>query len=607
LDFYILSKIICFIQWDTEVENYKYLFLPEEIVKYFLSLFVAGLIAAVLSCTDLSVENKRFESLANVYLENMIERDPERATQLGDHRFDHLLSDRSLDAIKSNLKRDRDWLDSLGTIDTSELDIANRIDYRILLNGIKYSIFRNDTLREYEWNPRRYNPGEAIYQLTAHDFAPPADRLRNVKGRLQGIPKLLMDARANLKNPPQVYTETAILQNKGTIKLIRDDLNIYLEKVPELLEEIKPVQAEAVKALEAYNDWLTKELLPRSTGDFRLGPEKYRAKFNYVMDADISADEILERAESELEETYAELYETAVPLFKKYFSPDMYDATFSDEEKIIRMVLDRMADEHPTADNIIPLAEQRLRECENFVREKNLVSLPGNPVKVVIMPEFKRGVAVAYCESPGPLEKNGETFYAISPPSADWDKDRVETYFREYNNCMLADLTVHEAIPGHYLQAIYANRYRSPTMIRAIFGSGTFSEGWATYCEQLMVEQEFGGPELKMQMLKMRLRMLINVIIDQKIHTAGMTEDEAIDLMMTKGFQEEGEAVGKWRRACLSSVQLTTYYVGNIEINDIRKEYQKKAGRDFNLKTFHDKLLSFGSPAPKYIKELMDL
>jgi len=576
-------------------------------MKLFMPLSIAGLIIMALSCTDMSAVNERFVSLANAYLGQLIENNPETATWLGDHRFDNLLSDQSFEAIQKELKRDRDWLDSLRAIDTSYLNVANRIDYQILMNGIKFSIYRNDTLRDYEWNPRRYNPGEAVYQLIAHDFAPLAERLRNVKGRLQAIPKLLMDARANLKNPPQISTETAIFQNKGTITLIRDELNQYLEQVPELLEEIKPVQAEAVKALEAYDEWLTKELLPRSTGDFRLGAEKYRAKFNYVMDSDISTDEILQRAETELDETYSELYETAVPLFKKYFSPDMYDATFSDEQKIIRMVLDRLADEHPTADNIIALAEQRLRECEDFVRENNLVSLPGDPVAVVIMPEFKQGVAVAYCESPGPLEKNGKTFYVISPPPADWDKNRMETYFREYNNYMLTDLTIHEAMPGHYLHATHANRYKAPTLIRSIFGSGTFTEGWATYCEQLMVDQGFGGPELKMQMLKMRLRMLINVIIDQKIHTAGMTEAEAVDLMMNKGFQEEGEAAGKWRRACLSSVQLTTYYVGNIEINDIRKKYEKKAGKDFDLKKFHDELLSFGTPAPKYIKVLMGL
>ncbi len=210
------------------------------------------------------------------------------------------------------------------------------------------------------------------------------------------------------------------------------------------------------------------------------------------------------------------------------------------------------------------------------------------------MPEFQRGFAVAYCDSPGPLEKEGKTFYAISPPPEYWDAHRVESYFREYNNYMMWDLTIHEAMPGHYLQIAHSNNFKAPTMIRSIFGSGTFTEGWATYAEQLMVEYGFGGAEAKMQMLKMRLRMIVNAIIDQKIHTAGMTEKEAMDMMLNEGFQEEGEAAGKWIRACLSSTQLSTYYVGNTEINDIRSSYQKKFGEAFDIRQFHDKMLSFG-------------
>jgi uncharacterized protein (DUF885 family) len=236
-----------------------------------------------------------------------------------------------------------------------------------------------------------------------------------------------------------------------------------------------------------------------------------------------------------------------------------------------------------------------------------LVTVPKEPIKVIVMPEFQRGVAVAYCESPGPLEKNGETFFSISPTPQDWTKERVTSFFREYNNDMLQDLTIHEAMPGHYLQLAHANQFKAPTMVRAIFTSGTFIEGWATYAEQFMVEKGYGGPGLKMQELKMRLRLIINAIIDQKIHTAGMTEEQAMDLMMKEGFQEEGEAAGKWRRACLTSTQLSTYYVGNTEVNAIRQDYESKQGTQIDMKAFHDLLLSFGSPSPKYVRESMGL
>lgn len=576
-------------------------------MKLYLLLITVGFMLISFSCTGSGNMDNRFEKLANQYIENLIQESPEWATWLGDHRFDHRLNDYSLEGIAKDLQFKRDYLDSLSKIDPSALNQSNQIDYQIMSNGLKYSIFRSDTIRAYEWNPRRYNPGGAIYELIARDFAPLPERLKNVKGRLEAIPKRLDDARANLKNPPKIFTETAIQQIEGTISLIRDDLNIHLEQVPKLIEEIKPVQQKVVAALEEYKIWLQDDLLPRSNGDFRLGDKLFRMKLRYALDSDISKEDLLKRAEDELEAVTEQMYETAVPLFKKYYSEEMFDATMTKKDQIIKMVLDKLADEHPTEDNIVDLAKEKLRQCEDFVREKKLVTLFGDAIDIVVMPEFARGVSIAYCSSPGPLEEKGETFYAIAPPPKDWDNKRVESYFREYNDHMLIDLTVHEAMPGHYLHATHSNRFNGSTLLRSIYGSGTFTEGWATYTEQLMVELGFGGPELKIQMLKMRLRMVINVILDQKIHTAGMAEQEAMDLMIIKGFQEDGEAAGKWRRACLSSTQLSTYYMGNIEINDIRKDYQAKAGDSFDMLTFHDKVLSFGTPAPKYIRQLIGL
>ncbi len=571
-----------------------------------LIIFI-GVLLGFVSCAKVKKDDKKFERIANQYIQTILKLNPEWATWLGDHRYDHLMNDYSMLGVRKKSEMNSGYLDSLNRIDPAQLSATNRIDYEILLNGIKYSIFRLDTLKSYRWNPRRYNPGGAIYSLLQRDFGPLKERLQGVKGRLHAIPVMLENAKANLKTPPKIYTETAIMQIKGTIGLIRDDLNEYLEKEPEMVPEIKPVQIQAVKALEKYAEWLEDVLLPRSKGDFRIGDEKYRVKLKYATQSDFSKEEILKRAEADLIATQKAIYVTALPLFKQYF-PDQTDSELlSDKKKVTRMVLDKMAEDHPTADNIVDNARAKLKECEEFVRTHELVSLPDKPIEIIVMPEFERGVAVAYCSSPGPLEEKGETFYAISPPPKDWDEDQVESYFREYNNYMLWDLTIHEAMPGHYLQAAHNNQFKAPTLVRAIYGSGTFSEGWATYSEELMIEQGFDGPEAKMQMLKMRLRMIINAIIDQKIHTAGMTEEEAMAMMLNEGFQEEGEATGKWRRACLSSVQLSTYYVGNIEINEIRRAYETREGNNFELKEFHDKLLSFGTPPPKYAKKLMGL
>lgn len=532
---------------------------------------------------------------------------PQWATYLGDHRYDHRLDDYSLQGVERKLMFYRAYLDSFMTIDVNRLSKVNSVDYRILRSKIKSHIFQLDTLKAYEWNPLSYNVGGAIYLLIARDFAPLKERLLNVKERLKGIPLVIEHAKANLKNPPRVHTETAILQNKGTISMIRDELNTFLEEVPELKEEFKPVQAQAVSALEEYGRWLEKELLPKSLGDFRIGDEKFRRKLRYAIESDLSKEEILQRAEAATRKTQNEMYETALPMYKKFF-PEITDPKKLENKKlVIKSVLDKLAETHPTEENIVDLAKEYLQSCTEFVQSHDLVTVPNEPIKIIVMPEFQRGIAVAYCSSPGPFEEKVETFYAISPPPKDWSKPRVESYFREYNNYMLQDLTIHEAMPGHYLQFAHANKFRAPTKVRAIFDSGTFAEGWATYTEQLMVEKGYGGPEVKMQQLKMWLRAVINAIIDQKIHTAGMTEKEAMALMMNEGFQEEGEAAGKWRRACLTSTQLSTYYVGNSEVNAIRKAYEAKMGEDFNMGAFHDKMLSFGTPAPKYVKELMGL
>jgi uncharacterized protein (DUF885 family) len=337
-----------------------------------------------------------------------------------------------------------------------------------------------------------------------------------------------------------------------------------------------------------------------------LGLEKFRAKLAHTIDSDLSMEEILQRAEQRLAETQQAMYETALPLHASYF-PKATAAEREDRKRVIKAVLDKLADNGPDDQTIVEQARKDLQETTDFVRDHQLVSLPAEPVEIIVMPEFQRGVSVAYCDSPGPLEKNGETFYAISPTPAGWSQQRAQSLYREYNDYMLKDLTVHEAMPGHYLQLAHSNKFQAPTLTRAIFYSGPFVEGWATYAEQIMVEQGFGGPEVKMQQLKMLTRAILNAILDQKIHTAGMTEQEAMDLMRNEGFQEEGEAAGKWRRASLSSTQLSTYFVGNTEMNDIRKAYEAKHGAISDWRAFHDKMLSFGSPPAKYVKRLMGL
>ena len=540
-------------------------------------------------------EDSKFEAIVNDYVEALLKTHPENATELGDHRYDDRLDDYSRAGIERDVKFARDTLAELAKVNRAKLRVTNRIDLRILENALQSQIYSRETLRSWEWNPQTYNIGSALYALIARDFAPAETRLKSVIGRLNQVPDVIAAAKANLKNPPKIHVETAINQNKGTISLINHDVAELAKQAPALQAEAAAAQKRAADALTEYGTWLQNDLLPRATGDFRIGDEKFRHKLRFSLDSDLSKEEILAHAEADLKATQETMYETALKLGAK---------ADDDHRKAIKSVLDKLADQHPTNETVIALAEKDLADTTSFVRRHNFVTVPAEPIQVTPMPEFNRGVAVASCNPPGALEKNGKTFFYISPTPADWPAQRVESFFREYNNYMLKDLTIHEAMPGHYLQLAHANRFHAPTKIRAIYSNGPFVEGWATYAEQVMAEAGYGGPEVRMQQLKMRLRFIINAILDQKIHTADMTEKEAMDLMMNEGFQEEGEAAGKWRRAILTSAQLSTYYVGNIEMNDIRAKWEKKHGKG-ESKKLHDTMLSYGSPAAKYVKEMM--
>lgn len=567
------------------------------------------IVATGLACSKKQGPSKAdaaFETLAKAYIEKLLEMNPEGATLLGDHRFDDRLGDRSAAGIAAQVAVNKDYLNQLGTIDRASLSAGNAVDYDIMKINLERGIFEAEELREHEWNPLYYNMGGAIYSLVAREFAPIEKRLASVEARVKQIPATLDVAKAQLQNPPKVFTETAILQNQGNISLLKEDLAPFIQQAPGMEAQLKSAIDAAVAALEAYGTWLENDLLPRSNGEFRLGDDKWRQKLRFSLDSDLSKEDIYARATADLAATQQAMYQTALPLYKAYFPNETDEAKLADMKLVNKAVLDKLAETRPNNETIVGKAEKTLDEAIAFTRAKKLVTVPDEPVKIIVMPEFQRGVAVAYCETPGPLEPEGETFYSISPTPETWTPERTESFFKEYNDYMLYDLTVHEAVPGHYLQGTHSNKYQAPTLVRAIFASGSFAEGWAVYTEKVMADAGFGGPEVRMQQLKMRLRVIINSIIDQKIHTEGMTEEEAMALMMNEGFQEDGEAAGKWRRACLTSTQLSTYFVGSAEVEDIRKAYEVQHPNP-DLLVLHDQMLSYGTPAPKYVKRLMGL
>src|SRR5436305_2476651 len=506
----------------------------------------------------------------------------------------------------SNAKQVREALKKFD--DYKQLTGPNQVDVRILRDNVDYEIFRLEELKEAEWNPLVYNQSLAnsLYLLVARDFDSAAKRAPNLRKRLEGIPNVIKQAEANLQHSPKIYTETAIEQIQGAVNLVRNGLDPLLNQAPDLTKDLAPIQEKTAKALEEYKKWLQEDLLKRSDGNFRLGAEKFRKKLRFALASDLSMEEIRKHADADLQQTQAAIYETALPLYRKYF-PKAAEKTLADKHSVTAAVLNRLAQEHQDDNTVVSYAQKVVGEATDFVNQRNLVFIPAVPLEVIAMPEFKRGVAIAYCDSAGPLDKNGKTFFAVAPTPKDWSKQRRESFFREYNNYEIRDLTVHEAMPGHYLQLAHANEFRAPTLVRAIFRSGTFIEGWAVYCEQMMAEQGYGGTEVKMQQLKMRLRAIANAILDQSIHAGNMTEQQALDLMTKDTFQQEGEAVAKWKRARLTSAQLSTYFVGATEHLDLRAAEQDKLGKDFELRKYNDQVISYGSPPVKYVRELMGL
>ena len=541
--------------------------------------------------------DEEFAVLADEYLDDLVRRHPDAATGLGDHRYDDRLPDRSAGALADERGALDGFTARLAALDTAALAAELRVDAAMLSDSVARRIFELGELREHTWNPLLANPGKAIYDLLARDFAPLPDRLGSVAGRLAQVPVALADARDQLGPMPRVHIETAIAQFGGTIKLVTGEIDAAIRKAggSAAADAVDKARPAALEALEAHRDWLSARLAdPGPEGDFadpRIGAERFARKLSLTLSAAADPDAILTRAEADLDRITEQITEVAAGLGG---TP--------------REVLDGLAAAAPEEQTILRFCADALAAQSKFVRAHDLVTLYDDPLEIIDMPEIDRGIAVAYCDSPGPLETAPlATFIAVSPVPADWSDARKTSFYREYNRHMVHNLMVHEAMPGHYLQLQHSRRFSGGTRLRAALRSGSFIEGWAVYTEELMAGHGYPGEgdprAVRMQQLKMQLRSTINAILDARVHAYGMTEAEAMALMTGRGFQEEGEAAGKWRRALLTSAQLSTYYVGYTEISDLAAELRRTPGQP--ERASHDRMLAHGSPPVRLLRSVL--
>jgi len=576
-----------------------------------LFMVLSQMVAPVAISAGVSLD-QQFEQLAAGYLDEFPALSPVSATALGDHRFDSQLDMVSAKARAQKRAFYREYLELLRKITPAQLSRASQVDYALLEHELEGKLWRLETLQEWAWNPLVYTrlSGGAIYSLMARDFAPLNTRLQHVADRLEQFPRMFRQIRATLeaKRVPQIHAETAIKQNRGVLSILDNMVKPNLPELPEnQRNRLKQAMATARAVVEEHQHWLESELLPNARGDFRLGPQLYDQKLAFTLKTPLTRAQIRERAERELGRVRDQMYRISQHVYKQKYPYTEFPAAPSSAYKqaIIRACLELAYLDTPKANEIVDTAKRALELTTAFVREKDLLTLPPDPVEIIVMPEFKRGVSLAYCDSPGPLDVGLKTFYAVAPLPEDWTDEQVQSFLREYNVRSIHDLTMHEAMPGHFLQLAHSNRY--PGKLRAVLSSGVFIEGWAIYSERMMIDEGFldGDPLMRLINLKWYLRGIGNAIIDQAIHTEGMTREEAIRLMMEDTFQEEREAAGKWVRAQLTSTQLSTYFVGTVEHFDLRRDIQRAWGEDFDLKTYHDKILSYGSPPVQYVKALV--
>jgi len=444
----------------------------------------------------------------------------------------------------------------------------------------------------------------------ARDFAPPRERLNNAASRMEQFPRFLDQVRNALavEQVPAVHAKTAAEQNRGVLKTLEEMVYPRIDELPssERKRLAWAVQL-AVNAIVEHQHWLETELLPNAKGDFRLGIERFEQKLALTLQSPLTRREIRDLAVQRVRALHGEMYEIAKNLYREEYPLTQFPDAPSDafRRAVIRFGLEKAYAQSPETDRVVATARHSVDAATNFVRCKDLVTLMPNPLEIIVMPEFQRGVSLAYCDAPGPLEDDQKTFYAVSPIPTDWTQDQVSSHLREYNTRSVDVLTIHEAMPGHFLQLAHSNRY--PGTLRHLFQSGVFVEGWAAYAEWMMCEEGFRehDPLLELITLKWYLRDATNAILDHAVHVDRMSRYEAMRLLVEDAFQEEREAAGKWTRAQLTSAQLSTYFVGYLEHVALRRKAEQVWGDTFSLKKYHDAVLSYGSPPTQFVEALL--
>ena len=556
--------------------------------------------------------NTKFDAYKERFVLDLWKTYPAWASSLGYHAYDSALVVTDAAELQKELKFCQDELDSLKGFDLALLTDVNKTDYHLIENQLKSAEWGIEEQKSYEWDPSSYNVSGSFADMLGNDYDKLDTRLHNFYLKLANVPAYYEAAKKNIKNPTLEHTQLAIDQNIGGLSVFDKDLPDALMKSTLSTSEKEQIYIRVKAAVAAINDYVSflktmKNDHPRS---FRLGKELYAKKFEFDIQSGYTVDEVYQKALKHKTELHEKMYAITRQLWPKYFSDRVIPGNRLDA---IKKMIDTLSVNHVADADFQTAIEHQLPLLIEFIKNKDLIYIdPSKPLVVRKEPDYMAGVAGASVSAPGPYDKNGNTYYNVGS-LAGWDKDKAESYLREYNHYILQILNIHEAIPGHYTQLVYANQ--SPSIIKAILGNNAMIEGWAVYTERMMLENGYDGdrgvnsteasPEMWLMYYKWNLRSTCNTILDYSVHTKDMSKEDAMQLLMKEAFQQKTEAEGKWKRVSVTQVQLDCYFTGYTEIYDFREEMKKKLGASFNLKQFHEKFLSYGSAPVKYIRGLM--
>ncbi|MEC8859156.1 MAG: DUF885 domain-containing protein [Pseudomonadota bacterium] len=575
------------------------------------------LAAILLAYSALSVaqpgdaDNASFSQFSESLMMEMLERNPEWALYAGRYDNAHLVTLPTPARFADDVAFAEQALAQLAEYPVDTLTASERIDQALLRNELESMQWYLTAFRDWQWDPSSYNVAGPIGLILTTPYAPEEERLRTIMARLEQVPEYYRAARANISDPTLPHTELAITQNQGTRNLLGESLR---ERVMAAnLEQAEKDRFEQlrVQALETVDGFITElEQLQQLLTDnaeargFRIGAELYEEKFRYDIQSGFTAREMYERALAEKERLHDDMDAITRELWTSYF-PDT--AMPDDRLQRIGMLVDLLSDRHVARDEFFAEIRRQIPELTAFVAENDLLDQdPSRPLVVRETPEYMRGSgAGASVSAPGPFNPTADTYYNVTPLDG-YTEEQAASYLREYNHWVLQILNIHEAVPGHYTQLVHGNK--SSGLIKSLLRNGAMIEGWAVYSERMMLEEGWGNQEPEMWLMygKWNLRVVTNAIMDYAVHVLGMTEDEAMDMMLNEAFQEQTEAENKWRRIRLSQVQLTSYFTGYAEIYDYRERVKERQGDDFDLKAFHNEFLSYGNAPVPAIIELME-